>query len=139
MGADGGGVQNQHVQVRLTQRGHFRGQGRGLDRAWLRAVEIAADDRSVTDELAAADLASALIKVGTESAALTPQLGMSLVPEADAPVSERVRRLLAWKSASRSNANHFALGLLFLQAAVLAASISWLIPQMHRFTEFLIQ
>jgi beta-lactamase regulating signal transducer with metallopeptidase domain len=110
-----------------------------LDRAWLRAVEIAADDRSVTDALTAADLASALVKVGTESAALTPELGMSLVPEGDTPVSDRVRRLLAWKSATRSHAGRFAVGLLLLQAAAVAVNVGWLIPQMHRFTELLFQ
>jgi hypothetical protein len=110
-----------------------------LDRAWLRAVEIAADDRSVTDALTAADLASALIKVGAESAALTPELGMSLVPEADTPVSDRVRRLLHWKSGSRKHAGRFALGFVLLQAATVAMNIGWLIPQMHRFTELLFQ
>jgi beta-lactamase regulating signal transducer with metallopeptidase domain len=108
-----------------------------LDRAWLRAVEIAADDRSVHDALTAADLASALIKVGTESAALTPELGMSLVPEADTPVSDRVRRLLAWKSATRGHAGRLAVGVLLLQAAAVAANAGWLVPQMHRFTELL--
>lgn len=110
-----------------------------LDRAWLRAVEIAADDRSVTDALTAADLASALIKVGTESAALTPELGMSLVPEADTPVSDRVRRLLAWKSKQRSRTGISALALVSLQATAVAINIGWLIPQMHRFTELLFQ
>src|SRR4051812_29439895 len=108
-----------------------------LDRAWLRAVEIAADDRSVIDAITAADLASALIKVGTESAALTPELGMSLVPEADTPVSDRVRRLLAWKSGNRSHTGSFAVGLLLLQAATVALNIGWLVPQMHRLTELL--
>jgi len=110
-----------------------------LDRAWLRAVEIAADDRSVHDALTAADLASALIKVGTESASLTPALGMSLVPEADTPVSDRVRRLLDWKSKQRSRAGISALGLVLLQASAVAINIGWLIPQMHRFTELLFQ
>jgi beta-lactamase regulating signal transducer with metallopeptidase domain len=110
-----------------------------LDRAWFRAVEIAADDRSVTDALTAADLASALIKVGTESAALTPELGMSLVPEADTPVSDRVQRLLAWKSATGGHAGRFAVGLLLLQAAAVAVNVGWLVPQMHRFTELLFQ
>ena len=110
-----------------------------LDQAWLRAVEIAADDRSVTDALTAADLASALIKVGTASAGLTPELGMSLVPEADTPVSDRVRRLLAWKSGQRSRFLHLAAAALALQAITVAANLPWLIPQMHRFTELLFQ
>src|ERR1043166_3089139 len=108
-----------------------------LDLAWLRAAEIAADDRSVTDALTAADLASALIKVGTAAAGLTPELGMSLVPEADTPVSDRVRRLLAWKSAEPRRFLHLAATVLSLQAAVVASTLPWLIPQMHRFTELL--
>jgi beta-lactamase regulating signal transducer with metallopeptidase domain len=110
-----------------------------LDRAWLRATEIAADDRSVTDALTAADLASALIKVGTESAALTPALGMRLVPELDTPITDRVQRLLAWKSGKRVHAGRIAVGLLLLQVAVVAVNVSWLIPQMHRVTELLFQ
>jgi len=110
-----------------------------LDRAWLRAAEIAADDRSVGDALAAADLASALIKVGKESAALTPELGMSLVPETDTPVKDRVQRLLDWKSKQHTNAWRFALSLLLAQTAMVALNVTWLLPQMHRFTELLFQ
>jgi len=64
---------------------------------------------------------------------------MSLVPEADTPVSDRVRRLLAWKSAARGNAGRLAVGLLLLQAAAVAVNVGWLVPQMHRFTELLFQ
>jgi beta-lactamase regulating signal transducer with metallopeptidase domain len=109
-----------------------------LDLEWLRSVEIAADDRSVNDALTAADLASALIKVGTSSSALAP-LGMSLVPEMETPVSDRVRRLLNWRSSQRRPFLHLAASVLFLQAAAVAVSLPWLIPQMHRFTELLMQ
>ena len=58
------------------------------------AERLSADDRAALDETGAADLASALIKVGTASARLSlPELGMSFVPETDTPVSDRVRRL----------------------------------------------
>jgi hypothetical protein len=109
-----------------------------LDSEWLRAVEIAADDRSVNDALMAADLASALIKVGTSSAALAP-LGMSLIPTMETPISDRVRRLLNWESSQRRPLLHLAAGVLVVQTAAVAASLPWLIPQMHRFTELLFQ
>jgi hypothetical protein len=109
-----------------------------LDSEWLRAVEIAADDRSVNDALMAADLASALIKVGTSSAALAP-LGMSLVPTVETPISDRVRRLLNWESSQRRPLLHLVAGVLVVQTAAVAASLPWLIPQMHRFTELLFQ
>jgi len=110
-----------------------------LDRAWLRAVEIGADERSATDALAAAELASALIKVGAESPAQAPELGMSLVPETDTPVSDRVQRLLAWQAGKRGRAARLTIGLLLLQITAVAANLSWLVPQMHRFTELLFQ
>jgi hypothetical protein len=109
-----------------------------LDSEWLRAVEIAADDRSVNDALMAADLASALIKVGTSSAALAP-LGMSLIPTMETPISDRVRRLLNWESSQRRPLLHLVAGVLVVQTAAVAASLPWLIPQMHRFTELLFQ
>ena len=110
-----------------------------LDKQWLRAAEIAADDRSVTDELGAADLAAALIKVGSASARLTiPALGMSLVPEAEAPVSDRVRRLLDWKPVTNHRGSHNGqLYLLLLPIAGVAFNLVWLMSQMHRFTELL--
>lgn len=109
-----------------------------LDNEWLRAAEISADDRSVNDALMAADLASALIKVGTSSAALAP-LGMSLVPTVETPISDRVRRLLNWESSQRRPLLHLVAGVLVVQTAAVAASLPWLIPQMHRFTELLFQ
>jgi len=110
-----------------------------LDQEWLRAAEIAADDRSATDESEAADLASALIKVGTASARLTvPELSMSLVPEFDTPVSDRVRRLLEWKPGSDDRGSRAAqLCLLVLPVGIVALNMFSLMSQMHRFTEIL--
>jgi Zn-dependent protease with chaperone function len=111
-----------------------------LDREWSRAAEVAADDNAVTDELGAADLASALIKVGTASARLqVPELGMSLVPEADAPVSARVQRLLDWKPNHRRGGHSAQLCLLLFPAGIVAFNLVWLMTQMHRFTEILFQ
>jgi len=112
-----------------------------LDRKWLQAVEMAADDRAVTDEMGAAELASALIKVGKANARMAvPELGMSLVPENDGPVSRRVQRLLEWKPAqSRRSSRITQLCLLLLPIGVLAINLAWMMAQMHRFTEILFQ
>ena len=112
-----------------------------LDKEWLRAAEVAADDRAAVDESRAADLASALIKVGRASARLPqPELGMSLVPECDTPVSDRVRRLLAWRPGSSRRGPRMAqLCLLSLPIGMVAVNLVWLMTQMHRFTEILFQ
>jgi len=112
-----------------------------LDREWLRAAEMAADDHAALDESGAADLASALVKVGTASARLAvPELGMSLVPETDAPVSARVQRLLEWKPTNPHRGQPIARWcLLFLPVGMVAINLVWLMTQMHRFTEILFQ
>ena len=112
-----------------------------LDRQWLQAAEIAADDRAVSDEAGAAELASALIKVGKASARMAvPELGMSLVPENDAPVSARVQRLLDWKPSRSPRSSRAAqLGLLLLPIGAIALNLLWMLGQMHRFTEILFQ
>lgn len=111
-----------------------------LDREWLRAAEIDADERATLDEVGAADLASALIKVGMASRRVAvPELGMSLVPETDAPVSARVQRLLDWKRNSHRGGHAAQLCLLLLPAGVVAFNLVWIMTQMHRFTEVLFQ
>jgi Zn-dependent protease with chaperone function len=110
-----------------------------LDRKWLQAAEMAADDQAATDELGAAELASALIKVGKASARMAvPELGMSLVPEDDAPVSERVQRLLDWKPVQSHRGEQMTqLCLLLLPVGIVAINLVWLMTEMHRFTEVL--
>ena len=99
----------------------------------MRPVEI------VIDYLMTAE-GSALIKVGTASARLqVPELGMSLVPEADAPVSARVQRLLDWKPNPRRGGHAAQLCLLLFPAGIVAFNLVWLMTQMHRFTEILFQ
>ena len=111
-----------------------------LDQEWLRAAEIDADERATWDEAGAADLASALIKVGMASPRVAvPELGMSLVPEADAPVSARVQRLLDWKRNSHRGGRAAQLCLLLFPAGMVAFNLVWLMTQMHRFTEILFQ
>jgi len=112
-----------------------------LDHQWLQAAEIAADDRAVSDEMGAAELASALIKVGKASARMAvPDFGMSLVPENDAPVSARVQRLLDWKaSRPRGSSRAAQLSLLLLPVGTIAINLVWMMGQMHRFTEIIFQ
>lgn len=111
-----------------------------LDQEWLRAAEIDADERATLDEVGAADLASALIKVGMASPRVSvPELGMSLVPEADAPVTARVQRLLEWKRTSHRRGRAAQLCLLLFPAGIVAFNLVWLMTQMHRFTEVLFQ
>ena len=111
-----------------------------LDREWLRAAEIDADERATLDEVGAADLASALIKVGMASSRVAvPELGMSLVPEADAPVSARVQRLLDWKRNPHREGRAAQLCLLLFPSGMVAFNLIWLMTQMHRFTEILFQ
>jgi len=115
-----------------------------LEREWLMAVEMAADDAAVTDERTALDLASALIKIARASAGtMAPELAMSLVPEKGARLSVRIQRLLSWQrpvSARRPYLNLrkiVALG--GLAAVLIALNYSWVLAQMHEFTELLVR
>lgn len=69
----------------------------GLERAWQNAAELAADDRAATSEVAALDLASALLKVADSSSVRLPDLAMSLGAEGGEALRVRVERLLSWK------------------------------------------
>jgi beta-lactamase regulating signal transducer with metallopeptidase domain len=113
-----------------------------LERGWLAAVEMAADDASVSSEREALDLASALIKVSRLAPAVrTPELAMSLVPEASG-LAQRVQRLLAWKTPSRSPSKRARFTAVFagvFALAVLAIMHSPALAGMHAITEALIR
>lgn len=108
-----------------------------LDRAWLRAAEIHADDAAVADRDSALDLAAALVAVARVSNQ-TPELGMSLVPETDAPLAHRVQRLLSWSGESQKHVvlRNIAAGVTAL-AIVFAINASWFIAQAHEASELL--
>jgi hypothetical protein len=113
-----------------------------LEREWLMAAEMAADDAAVTDERTALDLASALIKIARVSnGTMAPDLAMSLVPEKGASLRARVQRLLSWQrpvSARRPYLRKIvALG--SLAAVLVALNYSWVLAQMHEFTELLVR
>lgn len=107
-----------------------------LDRAWLQAAEIAADDAAAVDEQAALDLASALATVARASIAV-PQLGMSLVPETNAPLAARIERLLKWKPALRRRYPAFGLAIASSIGVVLIINAAALLHQAHEVTELL--
>ena len=113
-----------------------------VDRAWLQAAEIAADDRAAGNEKSAVDLASALLKIARLGfRAKMPDLAMSFVPTGHS-LERRVARLLAWQpptpmSAQKPSATPalYSLGGL----ALMAASYSWSLAQVHKLTELLIR
>jgi Zn-dependent protease with chaperone function len=105
-----------------------------LDRAWLHAAEMAADDAAAFDERSALDLASALATVAQTSMAV-PELGMSLVPET-APLAARIERLLAWKPGTRRG--NSALAIAFVASMCVAMmNATALLHHAHEFTELL--
>lgn len=113
-----------------------------LERAWLEAAEINADDLAVRDERSALDLASALLKVSrlfprTPSVALV----MDLVSGSPGAVAARVERLLAWTPRRRPQRRLLPIA---VPAAVLAATTAalsylWLLARVHEFTEVLVR
>jgi len=117
----------------------FPGMG-GLERAWLRASEMAADEAAVQGAEDALDLASALLKVsrlGCVCAA--PGLSTALLEN---PVQVRVERLLAWggphDSVLKASRWH-VLGVALAGAAVFAITYGRLLVEMHTATEWLVR
>jgi beta-lactamase regulating signal transducer with metallopeptidase domain len=113
-----------------------------LEREWLMAAEMAADDAAVTDQRTALDLASALIKIARASAgAPAPELAMSLVPEKGARLSVRVQRLLTWQRPVSARSPHWRkiAVLAGLAAVLVVVNYSWVLAQMHEFTELLMR
>lgn len=111
-----------------------------LEREWLRAAEMAADDEATCHERTALDLASALLKLACASApARTPELGMTLIPENGAPLSARVERLLAWKPSRQRGRQHIRWALLVGALAGVGLNYGWALAQMHEFTELLVR
>lgn len=109
-----------------------------LERTWMQAAELAADDVAATDERAAVDLASALLKVASQSSLHLPDLAMGLVPDAEHALKARVARLLAWQPRKRRPAGKSPLATLLLPLlALLAISYGPLLHYAHELTELL--
>ena len=106
-----------------------------LDRAWLQAAEMAADDAAAIDQQSALDLASALTAVARTSMAV-PKLGMSLVPEANAPLAARIERLLAWQPGTRRGNSAVTIAMVAIMCAVIV-NATVLLRSAHEITELL--
>jgi BlaR1 peptidase M56 len=112
-----------------------------LERAWLEAAEINADDEAVQDERSALDLASALLKVSRLSPRVPgPELAMDLVSSAPGAVAARIERLLSWKPRAQPKPR-FRIGVPAALVAAVAAGLAylWVLARVHQFTEFLVR
>jgi len=112
-----------------------------LDRAWLEAAEIDADDEAVRDERSALDLASALLKASRLTPRVPgPELTMDLVSGAPGAVTARVERLLAWRPRARPKPR-FRIGVPAALVAAVTAGLAymWVLTRVHQFTEFLVR
>lgn len=114
---------------------------RGLEQTWMQAAELAADDVAATNEFAAVDLASALLKVASQSSGQLPDLAMSLVPDAEHTLRLRIERLLAWKPRSKRRPSRaiFWTPLALSCLVLLALGYGPLLRHVHELTELLVR
>lgn len=114
---------------------------RGLERTWMQAAELAADDVAATNEFAAVDLASALLKVASQPSGQLPDLAVSLVPDAEHTLRVRIERLLAWMPRSKRHPLRavFWTALALSSLVLLAPSYGPLLGQVHELTELLVR
>ncbi|MFI5090436.1 MAG: M56 family metallopeptidase [Terriglobales bacterium] len=113
-----------------------------LDRAWLEAAEINADDEAVQDERSALDLASALLKASRLSPRVPgPELAMDLVSGAPGAVAARVERLLAWTPRARPQRRLLPIAVPAALVAAVAAGLAymWVLARVHQFIELLVR
>lgn len=113
---------------------------RRLEKSWLHAAELAADDAAVSNAGEALDLAAALIKLSRQVGSdPLPAISMGLVD--DDSVTVRISRLLNWKAGSR-RAGRFGWLAIYPVVAVLVALASAygpLLAQTHALTEWLVR
>ncbi len=110
-----------------------------LDREWLKAAELAADDEAGTDDVTALSLASALVRMTrAASRAKAPELGMALFSQ-NASLDTRVQRLLAGRSSTRRSNRVLFWALLAAVGFVVGANFSSALAGAHQLTEFLMR
>ena len=117
---------------------------RGLEMAWLEAIEMAADDAAVSSPTEALDLAATLIKLSRLGPIEAPvDLSAALVHSPASIMNTRVERLIAWSQRRQDPSQGLSLryGVLSIcTAAVLAAvTYSQLLARMHEATEWLVR
>jgi Zn-dependent protease with chaperone function len=121
----------------------------GLEDAWLKVTEMAADDAAVSNTSEALDLAAALIKLSrlrpVELGFVEARAGLTtaLVHGSASVVNARVERLLAWSDERLASPNRFfpwyGLGAAAATVAVFAFTYSQLLAHVHRATEWLVR
>jgi hypothetical protein len=112
----------------------------GLERSGRQAAEIAADDVAATDESSAVDLASASLKVASQTSApaQVPDLAMSL--DTEHALHVRIERLLEWQPRADSPPRSGLSALfIFCGLASLAVSYGPLLRYVHEMSELLIR
>jgi len=112
-----------------------------LERSWVQAAELAADDAAAQDESSALDLASALLKIASGPLpGQMPPVAMNLVRLSDSALRARVERLLAWQPRTDGGARRFHPGpMTVLLLALLIATYLPLLGQIHELTEMLVR
>ena len=113
-----------------------------LERAWLQATEIAADDDAAYDERSALDLASALIKISRMSRrSPMPVLVTSLVAEPEGFVATRVDRLLTWRPRELPLPSRFRMRVPVAVITIACVALTYVsvLVRMHQLTEILVR
>jgi Zn-dependent protease with chaperone function len=118
---------------------------RGLEAAWLEAIEMAADDAAVSNPAEALDLAAALIKLSRLTAADAAALDLTaaIVAGPMAIVRARIERLMDWNDARReaqgSSRLLWAYGATVALMAGLTITYSHVLTRVHAATEWLVR
>jgi len=118
---------------------------KGMEAAWLEAIEMAADDAAVCSASEALDLAAALIKLSRLGPAeVSVDLTAALVHSPAAAMNARVERLIAWSEqrsgpAARGFSSWAAAGALLATLAIFAVTYSELLVRLHAVTEWLVR
>jgi hypothetical protein len=113
---------------------------RALEQEWLGALELSADERSVSSRRDAVELASALVKA-SRLAVPCAELSATLIPDPAASLQTRVQRLLAWEPKSSSALLAPLVQWALTACSVIALIIAYgpLLANFHSLTEWLMR
>lgn len=113
-----------------------------IERTWMQAVEMTADECAVSTRAEALDLASALVKVSRLRPKELPELALGFAARDAAPLSARVERLLTYEKPTLDKHSPRILWCaLALLATLAATSVVYrpLLLHVHTFTEWLVR
>ena len=114
----------------------------GLEKAWLEATEMSADDAAVATEAEALDLAAALIKLSRIASAEPPaDLTAALVHLPGSLMNARVERLISWTADRQPKPSKLSIGsglaVALASVTVFAFTYGHLLHKVHTATEWL--